>query len=132
MRTTILVAALVAFVPACSKGKQGKGPATAAAALAAWEAAGLQPSEFAAAPGDRLSGGKCKAGTIDGVDTTLCEFPSEDAAKKAEPAGLALVGDVTGASIAQGRLLLVVADRRNADPNGRRINQITKTFRHLR
>jgi len=42
----------------------------------------------------------------------------------AQSAGRALVGETTGAAIASGRLLLVVADRRSADPNGRRINEM--------
>jgi hypothetical protein len=110
---------------ACSTGE-----ATFSGAISAWKKAGLDPSKFEDA---KLAlGGKCKSGTVDGIDTTLCEFDDPAKAKKSEERGLELVGDSTGASIASGKLLLVVADRKSTDPNGRRLNTITKTFRHLR
>jgi len=126
-----IAAALAVLGPACGKDSTGAG-AGVEAIVGAWKAKGLEPSAFVPSPEVKLDGARCRAGTISGLDATLCEFADEAAARKAEPAGRALVGETTGAAIASGRLLLVVADRRSADPNGRRINEITKTFRGIR
>lgn len=128
----VLVAGLGAAAGCSRSGAASRGGGSAGAAVAAWKAAGLSPSEFAPVDGAAYGAGQCRAGTVDGVETTLCEFPDEAAAKAAEKHGLAAVGEATGAALASGRLLLVVADRKHADPNGRRINQIAKTFRQLR
>ena len=114
-----LLAGLFAF--ACSGGK------SVSQMQKAWKAAGLEPSQFEKT--DTKLGGTCQKGSVNGVDTILCEFKDASAAKEAEPKGLELVGETTGASLAKGRMLLVVADRKNADPNGKHIQQITKTFR---
>jgi hypothetical protein len=119
------VLCVVLALSACG-GDEGGG--SAGDVIEAWKSAGLQPSAFAPADGAKLGGGKCKAGTIGGLDTTLCEFADETAAKAAEGAGRTAIGETTGVSLAAGKVLLVVADRKNADPNGRRINQIAKTF----
>jgi hypothetical protein len=66
---------------------------------------------------------------VGGVELTLCEYDDESRAKKHEAAGLDLVGEATGSSLAQGKLLLVVADRGNVDKDGKRIDTITRTFR---
>jgi hypothetical protein len=92
-----------------------------------WKQAGLEPSAFTKA--ETKLGGSCQAGTVSGIDTVLCEFKDDQTAKAAEPKGLEIVGETTGASLAKGRMLLVVADRKDLDPNGRRIDQITRSFR---
>jgi len=124
MRTRAqIVMAVVAglLVIACGKDK------SVSHMLQAWKAAGLEPSQFEKA--DTKLGGTCQKGQVNGVETLLCEFKDASAAKEAEVKGLELVGETTGASLAKGRMLLVVADRKNADPNGKHIQQITKTFR---
>ena len=118
---------------ACSK-KPGKPVAAGVApsmdaVVASWKDAKLSPSEFAPTDGSHLAGGKCRAGTVSGLETTLCEYGDEAAARAAEAAGLAAVGDSTGTALAKGKVLLVVADRHNADPDGKLLNQIAKTFR---
>ena len=117
-----LVAAAALLVVAC-----GKGSKSSAEVVQAWKKAGLSPSEFAKA--ETKLGGACQAGSVNGIDTILCEFKDETAAKQAQEKGLEIIGETTGASLAKGRMLLVVADRKNSDPNGRQINEITKTFR---
>jgi len=67
-------------------------------------------------------------GTVSGIDVVLCGYADAKAAQAAEAAGVAAVGETTGTSLSRDTLLLVVADRRKADPAGRTINQITKTF----
>jgi hypothetical protein len=136
-------AALVAAVAACSKaGDESKsktppaeagqaGAATVDGAKKAWEAAGLRLADFHPIEDSRKLGGDCQAGNVAEVAVVLCRYDQPQAASDAEENGLAMIGDATGASLANGPLLLVVADRHQADPNGRRINEITKTFRLL-
>jgi len=93
----------------------------------AWKKAGhevgeLKPVEV------RVAGGKGSAGTVSGFEATLCEFENETKATQAQASGLDLVANNVGASISAGKMLLVVADRRKADPTGRRLNEIIKVF----
>ena len=64
-----------------------------------------------------------------GVDVVLCSYGSGEDAQAAQDLGLAAVGDATGAALARGARLLVVVDRRKADPTGRTIDAITAAFR---
>lgn len=135
MRSVIMMvaaAALMAAVAGCDKGDgagKGAAPSGVDGVLEAWKKAGLTVSAFDAADGAKYGGGECKSGTVSGVDAVLCVFATPDLAKAAEAKGLAAVGDTTGSSLAEGKLLLVVADRRKADPQGKTINQATKLFR---
>jgi hypothetical protein len=118
MRTTTLLLLLAA---AC--GKDSEPPV-----VAAWKKDGLQTTGLVTIE-DKQLGGECRAGLVGGLDVTLCAYANEAAAKAAEEKGLALVGDSTGASLAEGKWLLVVADRRRLDPDGKTLNQITRAFR---
>src|SRR4051812_20790141 len=116
MKHVLLIALLVA---ACSK---KSGPTSRDGVIAAWKKGGLQPSAFTAATTD--IGKDCASGTVNKLDVLVCTYPSEKEAKAAEDAGLKWVGDTTGASRAQGETLIVVADRKKADPSGKTINQV--------
>jgi hypothetical protein len=61
----------------------------------------------------------------------LCDYDSPERANASRNAGLAKVGDATGASIAAGSRLLIVADPQNTDPSGKRINTIIHAFRAI-
>lgn len=104
-------------------------PANAAGLIERWREAGLQVSAFDPADGDKYGGGECKAGQVNGVDAVICLYASPEAATEAQAAGLAAVGPATGASLVVGKQLLVIADRRASDPEGRTINQATRIFR---
>lgn len=117
MRYALLIALTLV---ACSKDKQGA--SSRDGVVAAWKKGGLEPSPLTDAKTE--IGSKCSSGTVNKVDVLVCEFPSEKDAKAAEDKGLAWVGDNTGASKAQGEMLIVVADRRKVDPSGRTINQL--------
>lgn len=123
MRALVLVALVAA---AC---EDGGGATSAKTIVDGWKADGLDLGAFADASGDAFGGGKCRAGTVASLDTTVCEFPDAKAAKTAEKAGEKAIGETTGISMAAGRLLLVVADRKKADPEGRKMNQIAAAFR---
>jgi hypothetical protein len=92
--------------------------------LELWKKGGLDVSTFS--PLASGVGKDCASGTINKVDVLVCNFATADAAKQANDGGLQWIGDTTGASQVRGTLIIVAADRRKADPNGRTINQIFK------
>jgi len=118
MRWTLLI--VLALAAGCSKSKSG--PTSKDGVIAAWKKGGLEPSAFTAAKTD--VGKDCTTGTVNKVDVLLCTFANEKEAKEAEDKGLQWVGDTTGASQAQGEMLIVAADRKKADPSGKTINQL--------
>ncbi|MBV8762663.1 MAG: hypothetical protein JO257_35585 [Deltaproteobacteria bacterium] len=117
MRRALLL--LLMVIGACHK---KSGPTSRDGVIDAWKKGGLQPSAFTEAKTDL--GKDCASGTVNKLDVMVCTYPSDKDAKAAEDAGLKWVGDTTGASRAQGDVLIVVADRKKADPNGKTINQI--------
>ena len=126
MRTIVLVIAAIvitSFLAACSKsGSESATPRDKV--LEAWKGDKLAPSAMAAA---QVAVGKdCQSGSVEGIDLLLCNFASATEAKAAEDAGLAWIGPATGASQARGAALVVLADRKKSDPNGRTINRLLK------
>ncbi|MCY1032280.1 hypothetical protein OV207_12490 [Corallococcus sp. BB11-1] len=95
--------------------------------LDAWKAEGETPSGFTDA-GEKLPGGKCKAGKVTGLDATLCSFENAAKAHQAEESAWALVGDAVGSAVVSGKWVLVIADPRKEDPSGRRINALVKVY----
>lgn len=129
VRTIVVLAAALAAA-ACDKGETASPAAGGTTAvLDAWKKLGLTVGAFEKADAAKYGGGDCRAGTVSGIDTVLCTFKTPEEAEAAQAKGLAAVGDTTGASVASGSMLLVVADRGKADPSGRTINQMTKVFR---
>jgi hypothetical protein len=123
----------------CGKGKgAGAGGSAAAGGAAAgpgidaltdaWKSAGLQPGGFAPVSGERLGGGTCQSGAVSGLEVTVCTYATPDAAAQAHKAGLAMVGEVTGSAIVSGNRMIVLADRKGADPSGKTINKILRVF----
>lgn len=120
-RLAVLAAALA--LTACGKGgDKPAGPRDAV--IAAWTADKLTPP--AMAPATVAFGKDCQSGTIESIDVLVCSFASPAEAKAAEDQGLSWIGSVTGASQAHGSALIVLADRKKADPNGRMINRLMK------
>lgn len=125
----VALAALCALV-ACDKDKQMPGaPADEggdprARVVAAWKAGGLEPSPLTAAT--VAVGTDCQSGTVGAIDVLVCVYPTAEEATAAEDAGLAWVGQATGAAQATGTVLVAMADRRKRDPSGRTINQLMK------
>jgi hypothetical protein len=115
MRSWLVIAFAIA---ACSKG----GATSTDGVVDAWKKGGLEPSALTAAKTD--VGKDCSSGTVNKIDVLVCKFASEKEAKDAEDKGLQWVGDTTGASKAQGEMLIVVADRKKVDPTGKVINQL--------
>jgi hypothetical protein len=119
---------VIALAAGCSKDEGAKSAAPSAkssdAVIEAWQKGGLAPATFA--PATVAFGKDCRNGTVSGVDVLLCEYPSDAEAKAAEEAGFGWVGDTTGISRAAGKVLIVAADRKKADQNGKTLNQLTK------
>jgi hypothetical protein len=130
MRALLTLLFALAVAPGCGGGKKGAAPAGSAEGLMTrLTAAGLAPGKLAPIELPALVGGKCQRGDVSGVEMTVCDYPDAARAKAAEAQGLGLVGDNTGASLASGSMLLVVADRKNVDKDGKKIDQITRAFR---
>jgi hypothetical protein len=122
------LACVLLLAAACGKGSGGAGGSDAV--LAAWRSSALEVGSFASVDSRGFGDASCRAGKVKGIDATLCDFKDADAAKRAEAAGLAQVQDTTGLAIADGKVLLVLADRARSDPSGKRINEIAKAFRN--
>ncbi|HVK77397.1 MAG TPA: hypothetical protein VM734_29020 [Kofleriaceae bacterium] len=131
IRTTATIVIAAALAAACSKdgGAAAGGGTGDDAVVAAWKKAGLEVSALTDADAKAYSAEGCRSGTVSGVDVVLCKYDTGEDAKAAEDPALTSLGGVTGAAIAKGARLLVVADRRKADPTGRTIDAITKAFR---
>ena len=94
-----------------------------------WQKAGLAPTVFLPLELEPLRPGVCKQGKVDDIETVVCRYPDEAAARAAQKAGIAHVGENTGFALTAGSNLLIVADRNAADPAGRKINQVAAAFR---
>ena len=117
-------ALVILALAACSKAADQ--PATPRdAVLAAWKAEKLAPAA-APAPATVAFAKDCQAATIENLDVLLCNFPTPAEAKAAEAQGNTWIGAVTGSAQARGAALVVIADRKKADPNGRTINKLMK------
>jgi hypothetical protein len=99
------------------------------ALVAAWRAAKLEVSALTTVDGAAYGGGTCRGGTVSGVDVVVCSYGSGEDAQAAQDLGLAAVGSATGTALPKGDRMLVVIDRRKADPTGRTIDAITRAFR---
>jgi hypothetical protein len=117
MKRFVFIALCVA---ACSKDKGG--PSSRDELVSAWKKGGLDASKLEATKSD--IGKDCAQGTVSKLDVLVCTFATGAEAKAAEDKGYAWIGDTTGASKALGEQLVVVADRKKADPQGRVINQL--------
>jgi hypothetical protein len=96
---------------------------------AALGSAGLKLEGFAPADGHQCASNHCLGGRIEGLDALECEYADEAAARAAKKHCEAwIAGAVTGVAIERGRVLLVLADRAHADPNGKTIHKISQTF----
>jgi hypothetical protein len=136
-RFALVAVAALAAAAGCDKNDAqagpGKGPAPDDDALiAAWKKAGLEVSPFTEADAAPYAAQACRAGTVGGVDVVLCSYDSDEGAAAAHDPALALLekgGALTASALTRGKTLLVVNDKRKADPTGRSIDAITSAFR---
>jgi hypothetical protein len=134
MRRALVLSSALALVAAagCSK-KPTEGGVRLEQVSEALSAAGLKPQSFQPTDPSRFSAQKCLAGTIDGIDTVVCEYGSPDALALGKKAGEQwALPATTAAVLGNGRTILAVADRSHTDPNGKTIHKITQAFTKTR
>lgn len=128
-RLVIVAAGVLMALPGCSR----RADDDLAAARQGLESAGHRIGAFAPATGSGLAARRCEAGHIDGVDALLCEFADEEAARRARGGAATWIGGaVTGLTVTEGKLALVLADRDRTDPGGRALAKVAKDFQRAR
>ncbi|MDB4969266.1 MAG: hypothetical protein JWN44_4955 [Myxococcales bacterium] len=133
--TSSLASAILAsaiLVGGCHK-KPTEGGVRLAQVSEAFGAAGLHTDQFQPTDPARFNAQKCVAGTLEGVETVVCEYGSPDALALGKKAGEQWAASATTAAVlGNGRTLLAVADRAHSDPNGKTIHKITQAFSKTR
>lgn len=141
----VIILALAGF-SGCHKDK-GAAPSTASSAtshvagtphtdevLTAWRNAGLAPDGFAAVRPAPNDASYCEHGFVHGVDTTVCEYASDDALKRGAQGvkeGWARTDVHTGVILSVKRTTMVATDRERREPSGKTIGQMAKIFAKL-
>lgn len=109
------------------------GAATLEAIVASLSSDGLKVEGFGPGDARALHAARCQSGRIEGIDATLCEYQSDTALRLGHKAADEWIGSApTGMALEYGRgvhVLLVLADRAHADPNGRAAARIAAAFR---
>ncbi len=98
------------------------------AQLTAWDDADLEPGGFAEVDASVFGASECRGGAASALEITLCSFATAAAAADGKTPAENSIGKNTGVVIADGQRLLIVADRRTADPSGKTINRLVKAF----
>lgn len=112
------------FLLACSKGKGIE------AELAQLRGAGHSLSEFKDSEPKDWHAQRCQSGTIDKIAATVCEYVSPEALAMGQGAGDAWIGRAASGLVLRHELVLVgLADRDRADPNGKALSAIARTVR---
>lgn len=100
----------------------------------AWTADGFDTANVANVDGDAWAAGACYQGTVSGLDVLVCEYGSDEALAQGEQRLNATWDDesvptaVLARTTQPSRTIVAIADRNKADPNGRTINRLIKTF----
>jgi hypothetical protein len=127
----ILVVALLAFGCGCAK-KTSDG-VRLKQVNDAFLAAGFKLDSFHPADATKFSAERCAAGSLDGIDAMVCEYPNAVADSLGRKAGEDWVAQsVTGAVLSNGNTLLALADRAHADPHGKLIHRIAQAYQHTK
>lgn len=128
------VAIAIALVAAIGCGKKAtEGGVTLQQVNDAFNGAGIKTDAFQPTDPSKFRAQKCVAGSVDGVDTVVCEYGSADALALGKKAGEQWAANATTAAVlGNGRAVLAVADRGRADPSGKTIHKITQAFKKAR
>ena len=103
--------------------------------LKAWGAEGFATNAVANIEPDAWSAGACSRGSVAGLDVLLCEYASDETMTAGEQKMMSdwqAESVATGAAVRTSRTLLAIADRNRADPSGRTIARLIKSFRDQR
>ena len=128
-RSTIAKGLLLALLLAGS----GCGKSGIAQAIGSFKDGGHAVSEFADTDASALNAKKCQTGTIDRLTVLLCEYESAESAAMGTSAAETW-GANTGTVVVLHRksTLFAVSDGSHADPDGKIIAALSKTFRRAR
>src|SRR5215813_8303101 len=102
--------------------------------IKAWKKADLNPESFAPADAASFGAAYCSQGRVQGVDAIVCEYRDDASLDRGEKSVLdhwnreGVRTAITGRS---GRTLVAVVDRAGADPNGKAIDKLIRTFKSL-
>lgn len=128
---TILRCALGLALAITAVGCGDDEPATGASpreVFASWTEAGFDLKDLVPIEEHDFGKAVCRHGPVSGVEVTICLYENDGAASVARSGGLAKVGNATGSALVRGRMMLVIADREKADPDGKTINKLTRIF----
>jgi len=145
MKTCCLALMMLLALPALPGCHKDRAPTTAAAShvqgtphtdqvLGAWRNAGLPPDGFAPVQPSPMGAAYCEHGLIHGVDTTVCEYASDDTLKRGTQHvkdEWARVDVHTGVILSAKRTTMVAIDRERREPSGKTIAQMAKVFSKL-
>jgi hypothetical protein len=97
--------------------------------LDALRSAGLKVDAFQPVDPRHLSAIACQQGMVEGLDALLCDYGGPQAWVRGKKGAEEWIGSaLTGTWAGRDALLLVVADRAHADPNGKTMQKIVKAF----
>ena len=142
-RSLLTLALLLAALPACAKNKPGTTSAKVThvpgtphtdEVLTAWRNAGLAPEGFTFVPPPPNTAVCCEHGMVRGVDTTICEYDSDQALERGVQQvknGWARIDAHTAVVLRAKRTTMAVVDRERREPSGKTINEMAKVFRRL-
>jgi hypothetical protein len=102
--------------------------------LTAWRSAGLEPKEFAPIGPTPNGAAYCEHGLVNGVDTVVCEYASDEALAQGMQQvkeGWTRVDAHTGVILQARRTTMAVVDRERREPSGKTISAMVKAFRKL-
>lgn len=102
--------------------------------LAAWRNAGLATDGFVAMSPPANSAAFCEHGFVRGVDTTVCEYLSEETIGRGMQqvrAEWARLDTHTGVLLRTKRTTMVAVDGERREPSGKTISQMTRVFAKL-
>jgi hypothetical protein len=134
---TLVLAAAVGGI-ACKRRPHVEGTVATETITKAWTADGFDSTAVVNVEAEPWSAGACYQGIVSGVDVLVCEYPSDEALAAGEQRINAVWDDESVATAAivhtaqPSRTILAVADRANADPNGRTLSRLIKLFQAQR
>jgi len=114
-------------------GGGGCGKGGVAGELAAFKESGHNVSEFKEMDAGEFAAKTCQTGTIDQISVLLCAYGSSEAAAQGEGAAERW-GSGTNTSIVlrRGTVLLALADRNEADEQGKTLSALARVFRRAK
>ncbi len=129
----VLLVGALAAVSACKK-ESASGPDEPLSAfrepvIGKLTDAGFAVGKMEKTDADDYGAKECVQGKVDRLEVLLCDYPTAEAAKENRSKLVSFgTGAVSGATRTSGTTAIVVADRENVDPAGKRMKRLLDTF----